>query len=368
VVAVLRELKQRDQTAEIRFWCDRKFEKQARSIIKHFDTTIHVSTIFSGKLRRYHNLPLWRQLLRPVSIVLPNARDMLFVGMGCAQSLVKLLFWRPDVVFTKGGFVCLPVGFAAKILGIPLVIHDSDAHPGLTNRILSKWATSIATGAPLEYYPYPKNKSHYVGIPIAQEFKVFSAEEQKVAKQSLGLDAEYPLVVITGGGLGARRINDAAVAALDGLLEFTSVILISGMAQYDELTALVPKNNPRFQLHSFVSTGMETMLGAADVVVTRAGATTILELAALAKPTILVPNGFLTGGHQLKNAAVYADKQAVEVIIEDDMMADTSYLTTRVKQLLENTPRRQAMAFALHEFARPDAAKDMATLILNARK
>ena len=89
---------------------------------------------------------------------------MFFVGCGFVQSLVKLLIWRPDVVFTKGGFVCLPVGLSAKILGIPLVIHDSDAHPGLTNRILAKWAKSIGTGAPLKHYPYPAAITRYVGI------------------------------------------------------------------------------------------------------------------------------------------------------------------------------------------------------------
>ena len=162
VVAVLRELKARDQSAEIRFWCDRKFAPQAKSIMHHFDDTIPVQPIFSGKLRRYHTLPLWRQLLRPVTIVFPNLRDIFFVVCGFVQSFFKLLVWRPDVVFTKGGYVCLPVGLAAKILRIPLVIHDSDAHPGLTNRVLSRWATAIATGAPLEYYPYPKKISRYV--------------------------------------------------------------------------------------------------------------------------------------------------------------------------------------------------------------
>jgi len=85
-----------------------------------------------------------------------NIVDFFKVVGGFFQSLYKLVVWRPDIVFTKGGYVCLPVGIAAHVLRIPLVIHDSDAHPGLTNRILSQWATAIATGAPLEYYQYPK--------------------------------------------------------------------------------------------------------------------------------------------------------------------------------------------------------------------
>jgi UDP-N-acetylglucosamine--N-acetylmuramyl-(pentapeptide) pyrophosphoryl-undecaprenol N-acetylglucosamine transferase len=299
---------------------------------------------------------------------LPNLRDFLLVGLGFIQSLTKLVFWRPDVVFTKGGFVCLPVGLAAHLLKIPLVIHDSDAHPGLTNRILARWAQAIATGAPLEYYPYPRSKTQYVGIPIAPEFHIFSSEERREAKRSLGVDESRPLVVVTGGGLGAQRINNATVAALDELLAVTSVILISGVGQYEELRNKTPNNDRRFQLHAFVSDGMARMLGAADVVVTRAGATTILELAALAAPTILVPNAFLTGGHQLKNAAVYAEKQAVELILEDDMLADPQYLARTVSSLLSDEARRRALSVAIHEFARPAAAKTMAEMIIGAVK
>lgn len=367
-MAVLRDIKKRDDTVDIHFWCDRKFGPQARGIMGHFDTTIPVETIISGKLRRYHNLPVWRQLLRPVSIVLPNIRDAFFVLCGFLQSLVKLLLWRPDVVFTKGGFVCLPVGMAAKVLGIPLVIHDSDAHPGLTNRILAKWATSIATGAPLKYYPYPEERSRYVGIPIAKEFKRYSEERRVQIKQRLGFEAKRPLVVVTGGGLGAQRINDVVASQLGQLLELTSVALISGAAQYDELRATTPESDARFQLHGFISDGMAELLGAADIVVTRAGATTILELAALAKPTVLIPNGFLTGGHQLKNAQAYAEDGAVVVLDEPELIEHPELLTRTLEQLLNDPTRLRSLSEAFHTFAKPHAARDMADMIFDAAK
>jgi UDP-N-acetylglucosamine--N-acetylmuramyl-(pentapeptide) pyrophosphoryl-undecaprenol N-acetylglucosamine transferase len=334
----------------------------------HFDAAIPVETIFSGKLRRYHTMPLWRQLLRPISIVLPNIRDMFLVGVGFLQSIVKLWMWRPDVIFTKGGFVCLPVGFAAKLLKIPLVIHDSDAHPGLTNRILAKWATSIATGAPLKNYPYPEKISRYVGIPINEEFTPLSEQERHDAKKALGFDPRLPLVVITGGGLGAGRINDAVAKRLDALLEITSVVLISGTAQYDELRAITPENDPSFQLQAFVSEGMAALLGAADVVVARAGATTILELAALARPTILVPNALLTAGHQLKNAATYAENGAVEIIDDHELDTNPQLLVDTLTTLLTNKDRLAQMSKAFHAFAKPDAAADMADMIQSAAK
>jgi len=334
----------------------------------HFDKTVPVQTIFSGKFRRYHNLPVWRQLLRPVSIIMPNIRDGFFVICGFIQSMIKLLLWRPDVVFTKGGFVCLPVGLAAKLLKIPLVIHDSDAHPGLTNRVLAKWATQIATGAPLKHYPYPKAITRYVGIPISTEFTPINEETRRDIKKDLGFDPRRPLVVVTGGGLGARRINDAVAKRLDEILEIASVILISGNDQYDEMRAVTPEADDRFQLHAFVSSGMASMLGAADVVVTRAGATTLLELAALARPTILVPNGYLTGGHQLKNAAAYAENGAVEVIDEHELEANPQLLVDMLTSLLVNPEQLKRMSKAFHEFAKPNAAIEMADMIESAAK
>ena len=112
-----------------------------------YDESINVSKISAGKFRRYNHLNFWQHLMIP-SIVFPNIRDLFLIIAGFFQSFFKLIFWRPDVIFIKGGYVCLPVGVAAHLLRIPFVIHDSDAHPGLTNRILSKYATKIATGAP----------------------------------------------------------------------------------------------------------------------------------------------------------------------------------------------------------------------------
>ena len=367
VVAVLRELKRIHPRAEIRFWCDNTFVAQARAIMGHFDATIPVQTIMAGKLRRYHHLSVMRQLFWP-SLVLMNVRDSFLVGLGFLQSIVKLIIWRPDVIFTKGGYVCLPVGIAARILRIPLVIHDSDAHPGLTNRILGKWATAIATGAPLEYYSYPADRSRYVGIPISSEFHEFSDKERQAAKVQWGINVDRPLIVVTGGGLGSQRINDTVTLMLDDLLKLGSLVLISGAGQYDELRSITPPNDDKFQLHAFISSDMAALLGAADVVIARAGATTILELAALTKPTILIPNGKLTGGHQLKNAAVYLNEDAVIVIDEDAMIDNPQILVSAVNDVLSNPQRSNKMAKALASFARPDAARDVADMIISSVK
>jgi UDP-N-acetylglucosamine--N-acetylmuramyl-(pentapeptide) pyrophosphoryl-undecaprenol N-acetylglucosamine transferase len=366
VVAVLKEIRKEKPSAELRFWCDTKFAPQARATVEAFDATIPVHTITAGKFRRYYHLTVFQQLTWP-SLVFSNIGDAFKVGVGFMQSFFKLLIWRPDVIFTKGGYVCLPVGFAAHLLRIPLVIHDSDAHPGLTNRVLSWWATSIGTGAPLEYYSYPASRSKYVGIPIATEFHPYTATEQVAAKKEWGIAVDRPLIVVTGGGLGAVRMNTVIAETLHSLQRLGSVILVAGAGQYDELRSLMPSDSEHFQLYPFV-TNMHSLLGAADIVVTRAGATTILELAALEKPTILIPNAKLTGGHQLKNAAVYEKAGAVTVLNEDLLDENKKLLAQEISLLLSEPAETKAMAHRFGSFSKPDAAKDMAHLILRAAR
>ncbi len=368
VVAVLREIHATHPSSEIRFWCDRKFAPQAKRIVGAYSEDVKIDTIFAGKLRRYQHLTALQHLTIP-SVIFPNILDFMLVVLGTVQSVIKLFVWRPDVVFTKGGYVCLPVGWAARLLRIPLVIHDSDAHPGLTNRLLARHADAIATGAPLEYYKYPASKSTYVGIPIGEAFHPYSAAERYDLKKSIDIDPDYPLTVVTGGGLGAKLLNDEIALHLHEILKYTSVILVSGADQYDELRALTPQNDARFQLHAFVSNGMAELLAAADVVVSRAGATTLLELAALAKPTILVPNARLTGGHQTKNAKVYSDKGAV-IVVDDRQFGseDSSVLVDAIKTVISDDKTQRALAKNIHTFARPDAAKDMAQLIIKSAK
>ena len=293
---------------------------------------------------------------------------MFLVIAGFFQSIFKLILWRPDVVFTKGGYVCLPVGVAAYLLRIPLVVHDSDAHPGLTNRILGKWASAIATGAPLEHYNYPIEKSRYVGIPIAAEYHEFSKNEQSAAKAKWGIATDRPLVVVTGGGLGASLINDSIVLTLEKLLKFTSVVLICGAGQYGDILSKTPANNENFQLYPFVSDNFASLLGAADAVIARAGATTILELASLAKPTILIPNAKLSGGHQLKNAEVYQRSNAAIIVNEDDIVKDPDEIVTVVEELLSDKRSTEKMVRIFSSFARPNAAKEVAEMIITSVK
>ena len=352
---------------EVRFWCDKVFYDRASAIMNNFDSAIPVHKIIAGKFRRYNHLNFWQHLAIP-SVVFPNILDVFLIMAGFFQSFFKLIIWRPDVIFIKGGYVCLPVGLAAYILRIPFVIHDSDAHPGLTNRILSRYATKIATGAPLKYYNYPKHKSRYVGIPVDEEFKVLTKIQRKKLLEQWGSGADLPLVVITGGGLGAKRINKAVLQIKGDLEKICQTVLVSGTADYDDIRGKIGKDTEAFRLYDFVNKGMSGLLGAAEVVVARAGATSLLELAALAKPVILIPNAKLTGGHQLKNAQVYADAEAVIIVDEEKLEDNPHLLFEEIKKVLKSKNIADKMSKNILTFAKPDSAKEVSKMLLSVIK
>jgi len=365
VVAVLRELKRHDADLKAYFVTDRGYSQQAAAFMAKAPFEVRVKRIFSGKWRRYHAVSWWRQLI-DIPTMLKNLRDIFLFGLGLLQSLWFLRRVKPDVVFGKGGFVCLPVGLAAKVLRIPLVIHDSDIHPGLTNRILARYATVIATGAPTKFYPYPAERTHYVGIPVDRSYRVVTARQQQACKAALGLpDTKRPLIVVTGGGLGARNLNRVVVSIAGQLLEHAAILHVTGQANYEEVLADAP-DRPDYIVKAFLPEGFAIAFGAADIVITRAGATTMLELAASGKPVVIVPSPYLPGAHQIKNAAMYEQTGAAIVCDEAELIMNPLKLKHVLLDLLANSKKRAALSTTLHKFAKPDAAIDTAALIAEA--
>lgn len=363
-LAVLHELKRHDPNLTAYFITDRGYAHQAASVMAKAPFPIKMKRIFAGKLRRYYNVAWWRQLF-DFKTIAKNIRDLFLVGVGFLQSLLFLRRVKPDVVFAKGGFVCLPVGLAAKVLGIPLVIHDSDAQPGLTNKLLAKYATVIGTGAPVELYPYPKGRTHYVGIPVDRAFRVLTPKEQQQCKAKLGLhDTKKPLLVVTGGGLGARNLNRAVVTIANQLLEHVAILHLTGQANYQETLQAAPEHID-YIIKPFVP-GLESVLGAADVVVTRAGATAMAELAAMEKAVVLVPHPHLAGGHQLKNAQMYEKLGAAIVLQEEEIILDQRKLLRQLLKLIGDPTERISLGKRLRVFSKPHAALDMAALIAEA--
>lgn len=328
--------------------------------MKHAAVPVPVRVIRAGKFRRYHGVPLWRQLL-DIPTVAKNLRDSIYIATGFIQSLWLLRRFQPDVVFAKGGYVCLPLGYATKLLGIPLVIHDSDARPGLTNRLLGRFASAIATGSPLENYNYPADRSVYTGVPIDPAFRPFTDTEQRAAKQTLGIvDLEKPLVVVTGGGLGAQNINAGMVSIGQQLLtDGYAIYHVTGKKHFDAVKAAAPEH-VLYHMVPFVYKDMPTVLGAADIVVSRGSATFLQELAALAKPTVIVPAAHL--GDQVKNAVSFQEAKAA-YILDDTTVKDGKELYAAIRDSFDNPAKAEAMAARFHAFAKTEAARDVALLI-----
>lgn len=343
--------------------CDHAFEVQARGLIeKGTAMPVEVRTITAGKFRRYKHLSTVQHLLIP-RLVLANLRDVFKIAVGFVQSFWLIVRFRPDVLFAKGGYVCLPLGMAARMLRVPIVVHDSDTRPGLTNSVLGRWAVAIATGSPLENYRYPLSISKYVGVPIAADFHPYTDTEQRAAKRKLGFDDMRPLVVATGGGLGAETINIALLQVARQLLaDSVQLYHVTGRKHFDEVNALAV-DDARYQVVSFVYEGMPDVLGAADIVISRASATFIQELAGLKKAAVLVPSRAL--GDQHKNAEVYAEADAA-IVLSDDQLAEPQLLYNTLTELLSDMTRRHELAARLHSFARPNAARDVATMVVAA--
>lgn len=370
IVAVIKEIEAREPDVEARVWCDRKFGQQAKNLLAGAgEEEVRVSIIPAGKLRRYANLPWWYRWFSPYHIIhthIPNLIDLFKIAGGFVASLVKLLVWRPDVVFCKGGYVCLPVGIVAHLYKIPLVIHDSDTVPGLTNRVLARFATAIGTGAPVENYPsYPKSKTKFVGIPVRDEIKPASVRERNALKKKLGFSVRRPLIMAMGGGLGAAEINAAVAQNAAKLIDKgADILLLCGRGRSVALD-LTDEQLDHIQVQEF-STEIADSMRACDLMITRAGATTMAELAAIKVPTIIIPSPYLAGDHQTKNAMVYQKAGAAIVINQFKLEKQPALLSQAINRILSDPAKAKQMAQNLGKFARPNALKDMADLILGA--
>lgn len=333
-----------------------------------------VYLIQAGKFRRYHGETLW-QHLKDVPTIFKNIRDAFKVAVGLVQSFFLLRRLRPDVIFIKGGFVCVPVGLNAALLRIPYITHDSDALPGLANRIVAPWAKKNTVGLPKEVYSYPAEKTITVGVPLLHHYKPFTKAEQQETKKQLGLPEKGKVLLITGGGLGAQRLNMAIEACAQELLERyadLTIIHIAGRALEADLRQGYKKNLPSLLQKRIIVKGFVTNLyaysGVADVIVARAGASSIAEFAAQHKACVVVPNPVLTGGHQLKNAKVWADRGVIKVVSEDKLRIDDHALMPSLVDLLDDPKKATLLGEKLGNMAQPDAAKQLAMLLLDVAK
>lgn len=339
---------------------------------KFVDLTRNVSDIdkvyriSAGKFRRYHD-ESWFKRLFDFKTNAQNVRDCFYTLVGIAQSCRLLGKVRPDIVFIKGSFVGVPVGLACGIMGIPYITHDSDTLPGLANRIISRKAYLHAVGMPKDFYDYPKEKTEYVGIPLSKDYRPVTQGIQKKYRDELNIQHTARVLCVTGGSLGAQRVNDGMEPVVDNLLrEFDDLYVLhqTGSSAKSLYTNIPAGLRSRIITKEFVS-DLYLYTGAANIVVARAGATTIAELARQGKATVLIPNPLLTGGHQIKNAEHLHDSQAVEILTEEQLHNVTE-ASDMLAGLLRSTERQKKLGQKLSTFANPDAATTIAAMIERA--
>ena len=252
--------------------------------------------ISSGKLRRYFDL---KNFTDPFKVL---------KGLFEAKSIIKK--YSPDIVFSKGGFVSVPVVIAAALSKIPVIIHESDITPGLANKIAIRFATKICTNFPETLQYLPKNKSILTGSPIREELL---SGNKEAAKKLTGF-YNKPTLLIIGGSLGSVIVNTAVRKSLDEILQEFNVIHICGKGNTDE--SLIGKSG--YLQYEYVDKELKDFFALADVVVSRAGANTIFELLALRKPNLLIPlSGAASRGDQILNAESFENAGYSEVIDEE---------------------------------------------------
>ncbi len=259
--------------------------------------------ISSGKLRRYFDLK--------------NFSDPFRVIKGYFEARRILKDYRPDVVFSKGGFVAVPVVLAARHCKIPTIIHESDMTPGLANKICIPCAMKVCCNFPETLETLPEGKAVLSGSPIRQELLEGSRES---GLEYTGLSGDKPILMVIGGSLGAVHVNNAIRAILPELLETYDVIHICGKGNLD--TAL--EGTPGYVQYEYVDEPLRHLFAAADILVSRAGANSICEILALRKPNVLIPlSAEASRGDQVLNARSFEKQGYSRVLEEKDLTDDT---------------------------------------------
>lgn len=283
-----------------------------KELIEQFGIPYH--GISSGKLRRYFSLQNFTDPFRVIK------------GFREAHKLIKLL--RPNVIFSKGGFVSVPVVLAGKKRKIPTIIHESDMTPGLANKISIPSATKVCCNFPETVKLLPADKAVLTGSPIRQE--LLSGDKQH-ALNFTGLDESKPVILIVGGSLGAAAVNEAIRRILPSLLKDFHVIHLCGRGKLDP--SLNHLNG--YVQYEYIKDELKDLFALSDIVISRAGANAICELLALHKPNLLIPlSANASRGDQLLNARSF-ERQGFSAVLEEEQLTDTSLLTA-VRGLYKN--------------------------------
>lgn len=307
-----------------------------RELIK--DAGVEYRAISSGKLRRYFDLK--------------NFTDPFRVLRGYLQSRRIIRKFKPDIIFSKGGFVAVPVTLAAKHYRVPVISHESDMTPGLANKLSMPSATRICCNFPETMKYLPKDKAVLTGSPIRRELLSGSRE---AGLSFAGLSGEKPVLLVIGGSLGSVRVNEAIRSILDELLKDFDIIHICGKGNTDESL----REKEGYVQYEYVSKELKDIFAAADIIVSRAGANAICEILALKKPNLLIPlSAKASRGDQILNARSF-EKQGFSKVLEEEDISDERLL----KDIAELYRDREAYILRMNESGLSDGVETIIRLI-----
>lgn len=283
-----------------------------KELIEAFGIPYH--GISSGKLRRYFSLQNFTDPFRVIR------------GFGEAKKLIKLL--KPDVIFSKGGFVSVPVVLAGKKCKVPTIIHESDMTPGLANKLSIPSATKVCCNFPETVNELPADKAVLTGSPIRQE--LFSGNRQK-ALDFTGFSDSKPVILVIGGSLGAVAVNEAVRRVLPNLLKDFQVIHLCGKNKVDpSLNGL-----DGYVQYEYIKDELKDLFALTDIVISRAGANAICELLALHKPNLLIPlSANASRGDQILNARSF-ERQGFSLVLEEEEITNENFLAA-IHELYDN--------------------------------
>ena len=307
------------------------------------DAGIPYDGISSGKLRRYFDIKNFSDPLRVLK------------GYGQAKRLMKQ--YRPDIVFSKGGFVSVPVVLAAKHYKIPVIIHESDMTPGLANKICIPAAQKVCCNFPETLNYLPHDKAVLSGSPIREELLT---GDRLSGLQYAGLSANRPVILVIGGSLGSVTVNHAVRSILPKLLSQFQVIHICGKGNLDE--SLIGTSG--YVQYEYVDKPLRHLFAAADLIISRAGANSICEILALRKPNILIPlSAAASRGDQILNANSFA-KQGFSTVLEEEVLtSDTLY-----QAVSDTYKKRTAFIEAMEKSTLNNAVETIMNLIRECAK
>lgn len=295
--------------------------------------------ISSGKFRRYAS---WK-----------NVEDAFRVIAGFFQALELLYRLRPTAVVSAGGFVAVPVVWAALILGIRTHVHQQDVRPGLANRLSAPAATTMSAAFEKSLADFPRNAPIWTGNPVRRLILEGSKAE---AQRLWDLEAGLPTVLILGGGTGAANLNALTADAAKELCKTAQVMHLTGKGK----TVVVPDAPPRYHQLEFLADDLRHAYAAADLVVTRAGMGVLTELAALGKPAIIIP---IPGSHQEENARLFESREAA--IVADESRLTAAEFTSLVQDLCADQKRLADLSARIRDLTKSDAAHGVAAIVVD---